>query len=140
MKTIIKNTLLLVLLISLSSFINTSLSHQGKWKGEDKGDIGLLTLTQDNYAIFEFDGIEMGGKSYEYQGTNSSMSYSVTKGVEYNSIDFIITDLDNKEELGRMLGIFKMESNDKMRLAMGFGGKGRPENFEIDSVIFNRAE
>ena len=138
MKTLKKTSFFLFLLITLSSFTDTSSSYTGKWKGEDKGDIGFLTLSEDSYATFEFNNQTMGGKSYVHNNVKASMTYVVDKNVTPNSIDFIITDLTAKKELGRLKGIIKKITDNKIMLAIGFGGKARPTDFSEDAIYFNR--
>ncbi|WP_430408920.1 hypothetical protein [Kordia sp.] len=83
----------------------------------------------------------MGGKSYNHQGVNAAMKYTVNTGTSPTSIDFIIYDNDQKEELGRLKGIIKMKSRNEMQMAMTFGGgSGRPTDFSHDAIVFNRVK
>tara|TARA_R110001632_G_scaffold39718_2_gene99330 strand:+ start:6481 stop:6903 length:423 start_codon:yes stop_codon:yes gene_type:complete len=138
MKTLKKISLFLFLLITLSSFTSSTELYKGKWKGEDKGDIGLFILSDDGYATFETDGKVMGGKSYVQNGAEASMEYEVNEKVKPFTIDFIIKFNKNKKELGRLKGILKILDNDKMLLSIGFGGAPRPKNFEKDVITLNR--
>ena len=57
MKFLKQFSLLLTALFLFSAFsIDGEKTYVGKWKGKDQGEIGFLTLTEDNYAIFEFNG------------------------------------------------------------------------------------
>lgn len=128
-------------LLILFSFTAPKGEHVGKWKGKDKGDIGFLTLTEDGYATFEFNGQIMGGKSYNHQGTNAAMKYTVNYGTSPTSIDFIIVNNKEKAEMGRLKGIIKMKSRNEMQMALKFGGgSGRPTNFSTDAIVFNRVK
>ena len=138
MKTIAKNLLLLLLITTLTSLTNISTSYVGKWKGEDKGDIGFLTLDDEGYAYFDSGGQIIGGKSYNHQGVNASMRYEINENVTPYSIDFIITDLTQNVELGRLQGVVKLIEDNKLRMAIGFGGVPRPTDFTKDAIIFNR--
>lgn len=121
------------------SFIDADKSYVGKWKGKDKGDIGFLTLTKDGYATFEFNGQVMGGKSYNHQGIDGSMTYTVNTSTSPYMIDFIIIDNSSDKELGRLRGIIKMNNNNEMQMAMTFGGgTGRPSDFSQDAITFTR--
>lgn len=141
MKILKKLSFALITLMLLFSFTAPTGQHVGKWKGEDKGEIGFLTLTEDGFATFEFNGQTMGGKSYSHQGVNAAMKYTVNNGTTPTSIDFIIFDNDKKEELGRLKGIIKMKSRNKMQMAMTFGGgSGRPTDFSEDAITFNRVK
>ncbi len=140
MKTIKITTLLLFISISLASFTSNTATYVGKWKGEDKGDIGYMTFTEDNYASFNFNGKIMGGKSYTQNGIKASMKYSIDNNSVPNKIDFIISNNTTKKEMGRLKGIIKMISDDKIELSMGFGKKERPKNFETDALVFSRVK
>lgn len=141
MKILKKLSFALITLMLLFSFTAPDGQHVGKWKGKDKGDIGFLTLTEDGFATFEFNGQTMGGRSYNHQGVNAAMKYTVNNGTSPTSIDFIIYDNDAKEELGRLKGIIKMNSRNEMQMAMTFGGgSGRPSDFSEDAIVFNRVK
>lgn len=132
-----------ILILSLVFFCSFSLkdspSYVGKWKGDDKGDVGYLTLSEDNYATFEFNGEIMGGKSFDHKGTSASMKYKVDTSYSPYRIDFVIIDNGNEDELGRLKGIVKMIESNKMRLALGFGESERPTDFsEENSIYFDR--
>ena len=141
MKSLKNLSLLIVSLVLFCSFsIKDSPSYVGKWKGRDKGDIGYLTLTKDGYALFEFDGQIMGGKSFTRDGTEASMHYEVEKKENYYHIDFIVKKVEDKETLGTLEGIFKMNSESQMVLALGFDGSARPTNFETDQITLNKID
>jgi hypothetical protein len=141
MKILKKLSFAIVTLLVLSSFTIPEGNYIGKWKGKDKGDIGFLTLTSDGYAIFEFNGQIMGGRSYNHQGTKAAMKYTVNEGVSPSAIDFMIIDNGSKKELGRLKGIINMKSRDVMQMAIRFGGgAGRPTNFSTDAIVFNRVK
>lgn len=141
MKTLKKLSLAVITLMLLFSFTAPEGQYVGKWKGKDKGDIGFLTLSEDGYAIFEFNGQTMGGKSYKHGDFNAAMKYTVNYGTSPAAIDFIITDNDSNEELGRLKGIINMKSRNEMQMALTFGGKtGRPTDFSKDAITFNRVK
>lgn len=141
MKIFKKLSFALVTLMLLFSFTAPEGDHVGKWKGKDKGDIGFLTLTKDGYATFEFNGQTMGGKSYNHQGTNAAMKYTVNNGTSPKGIDFIIIDNKADKELGRLKGIINMKSRNEMQMAMTFGGgTGRPTDFSEDAIVFDRVK
>lgn len=139
MKILKKLSFALLTLMLLFSFTGPGGEHVGKWKGKDKGDIGFLTLSADGYATFEFNGQIMGGKSYDHQGTKAAMKYTVNNGTSPAAIDFIIIDKKADEELGRLKGIIDMKSRDEMQMAITFGGgAGRPTDFSVDAIVFDR--
>ncbi|WP_420573894.1 hypothetical protein [Kordia sp.] len=141
MKILKKLSFALVTLMLLFSFTAPEGDHIGKWKGQDKGDIGFLTLSSDGYATFEFNGQTLGGKSYDHQGRKAAMKYTVNTGTTPTSIDFIIVESKSKKELGRLKGIIKMNSRNEMQMAMTFGGgTGRPKDFTKDAIVFDRVK
>lgn len=141
MKTLKKLAFAVVTLLLLFSFTAPEGQHIGKWKGKDKGDIGYLTLTDDGYATFEFNGQTLGGKSYDHQGRKAAMKYKVNTGTSPTSIDFIIIEQSSKDELGRLKGIINMLSRNEMQMALRFGGgAGRPTDFSEDAIVFKRVK
>ena len=141
MKILKRLSLAIITLFVLFSFTSTERDYVGKWKGEDKGDIGSITLSSDGYATFEFNGQIMGGKSYNHQGIDAAMKYTVNTKVVPTAIDFIIVQNKSKKELARLKGILKMKSKDEMQMALRFGGGGgRPDDFSKDVVVFNRVK
>ncbi|AXG71611.1 hypothetical protein KORDIASMS9_03868 [Kordia sp. SMS9] len=141
MKILKKLSFALVALLLLFSFTAPEGDYVGKWKGKDKGDIGFLTLSSDGYATFEFNGQTMGGKSYNHQGVNAAMKYTVNSGMSPKGIDFIIIDNKANKELGRLKGIINMKSRNEMQMAMTFGGgTGRPTDFSNDAIVFDRVK
>ena len=139
MKTFKKTFFLLLFICSLTSFTKLS-SYTGKWKGEDKGDIGFLTLSKDGFASFETNGRIMGGKSYKMKEIDASMTYEIKTNITPNTIDFIIHNNSTKTEIGRMRGLVELESNDKLKLTIGFGGAKRPTDFSKDAITFDRVK
>ena len=115
-------------------------AYVGKWRGEDKGDIGYVTFTEDGYALFEFDGQLMGGKSFVRDGVEASMQYEVNKKEGFYNVDFIVKDLATGKTKGKLLGIFKMTSDTEMVLAIGFDESSRPTNFETNQVILRKID
>lgn len=141
MKILKKLSLALATLVLLLSFTTPKEEYIGKWKGQDKGDIGFLTLTDDGYALFEFNGQIMGGKSYNHQGIDAYMRYTVNTGISPAGIDFIIYTKKDNKELARMKGIIEMDSSDELHLALTFGdGSSRPTDFSKDDIVFNRVK
>ncbi|TCK68649.1 hypothetical protein DFQ05_0157 [Winogradskyella wandonensis] len=139
MKLFKKLALLFSVLFLFSSFnIDSDKSYVGKWKGKDKGDIGFITLSSDNYATFEFEGRVMGGKSYMQQGLNAAMTYTVDESTKPYKIDFIMINKENNSELGRLLGIINMITPDEMEMAIGFDGSSRPSDFSSNNITFYR--
>lgn len=141
MKLLKRITILFLSFILFSAFtLVETPAYVGKWRGEDKGDIGYVTFTEDGYALFEFDGQLMGGKSYTMDGVEASMLYEVEEKENYYNIDFIIKKIEDKETLGTLQGIFKMNSETEMVLALGFDGSSRPTNFENNEISLRKVD
>lgn len=135
-----KKLLLVLFVLPLMSFhsIDTEISIIGKWKGEDKGDIGFVSFDDEGYVIFETGGQTMGGKEFIMSGTKAKMTYKLNRETKPMELDLIITMLESNESRS-MYGIVEFENEDKMHLAVGFGGTTRPTEFDdINSIYFFR--
>lgn len=111
----------------------------GKWIGQDKGDVGFLTLTKDRYATFEFDNEIWGGRSYKHGSILAALKYSVNTKKSPYQINFIIWDKKKAVEAGRMKGIIKFKNDNEMLMAINFtGSEIRPQDFSIDTITFIR--
>ena len=78
LKALSLTAVIFMFLTSFTALVGDS-PHVGRWKGEDKGDMGFLELTSDGYATFEFEGQKMGGKSYVSDGVELAMTYKIDK-------------------------------------------------------------
>ena len=139
---LLKNLSILFLsftLFSAFTLVETP-AYVGKWRGQDKGDIGYVTFTDDGYAIFEFDGQIMGGKSFVRDGVEASMQYEVEKKENYYNVDIIVKKNENDETMGILQGIFKMNSETEMVLALGFDGSSRPTDFETNQITLRKVD
>lgn len=137
-----KKLLLLLFLLPLISFntLDSDFKIVGKWKGEDKGDIGYLILDKEGYATFEFNGLNMGGKEYEQDGIKAKMEYALNQDTKPMQLDFIITVLETGE-INKMQGIVEFEGKDRMHLSLAFGEQKRPTDFSgSNSIYFNRVK
>ena len=138
-----KTILILLLTIPLVSFAPKTDADQfvGKWSGEDKGKFGSLLFEKEGYATFEMEGKKMGGREFIVGGKKTKMTYSVNSNTEPIQIDFIMTSLENKEVLKRLLGIAKFKDNNTMKLAMAFGQKEkRPTTFNSENSMVLRRD
>jgi len=140
MKNLNRFPILLLTLVLLCSFtLQTEKVYVGKWEGKDQGDIGFLTLTSDGYAVFEFDGQTMGGKSFKHRTIdNASMRYVIDEKSQPFTIDFIIINNENNEEIMSSKGIISIKSTDEMELALNFSGTERPKDFSENNITFAR--
>ncbi|MFK7951138.1 MAG: hypothetical protein AB8G11_26390 [Saprospiraceae bacterium] len=140
MKILKKSLFTVLILTSLFSFTTTESSYVGKWKGQDKGEIGFLILDNDGYIKIEFEEQTIGGKSFYQNNVELSMKYVVNDFVFPSSIDLIIVRNSDDKELRRMKGIVSLESNDEMLIALNFDGTERPKDFLKDAITFNRVK
>ena len=129
--------LLLLFIIPFFAFQSnqTEVSIIGKWKGEEKGDIGFVSFDKEGYTIFETGDQKMGGKEFTMNGKKAKMTYNVNTEVKPIALDLIITILENNESKS-MLGIIEFEGEDKMHMALGFDGSSRPTEFNDDNSIY----
>ncbi|MDG5492703.1 hypothetical protein [Psychroserpens sp. SPM9] len=135
-----KKLVVLFVIIPLLSFqsVETEISIIGKWKGEDKGDIGYVSFDEEGYALFESNGQKMGGKEFFMKGQKAKLTYKLNRKVTPIELDLIITILESGESQS-LLGILEFETNDKMHLAIGFDGSARPTEFtDSNSIYFFR--
>ncbi|MBF4983776.1 hypothetical protein FNJ87_05320 [Nonlabens mediterrranea] len=139
LKALSLTAVLFMFLTSFTALVGDS-PHVGRWKGEDKGDMGFLELTSDGYATFEFEGQKMGGKSYVSDGVELAMTYKIDKKKSPTHIDFIIIDKSSNAELGSLKGIIEMKSHDQLHLALSFSGESRPTDFTVDALLFSRVQ
>ena len=128
----------MVAFLFLNSFTTSQERIVGKWKGEDKGETGFLTLTEDGFATFQLNDQVLGGKSFEMRGMTVQMTYEVDRSQYPIAMDFVISTTSGDEEIGRMLGIIEMLGKDELHLAMNFEGNERPKDFDGDNIVFNR--
>jgi len=140
MKKLQHFSILFFILFLLCAFTsNKDKRYIGKWKGQDKGDIGFLTLTKDRYATFEFGNEIFGGRSYKHGTINASLKYKVNIKTTPYEINFIIWDKKKAIEVGRLRGILKLNNDNEMQMAINFSGsKVRPTNFSSDNITFTR--
>jgi len=128
-----KKIFLLFLLIPLLSFNSGKLNIVGKWKGEDKKEIGYMIFDADGYASIEMGGQTVGGREFVLNGKKGSMAYSINLDTEPVKIDLTITLLETKKQM-KMLYIAKFLDEKTMILASNFNSE-RPIEFNSDNSI-----
>lgn len=138
MKSKIKIVFVLLIIPFLTAFdINkTTEDFIGRWKGEDKGDIGYIIFDKEGYATFKMGNQVIGGKEFVLNGEKGKMTYKINTTLNPIQIDFTVTKFDSKE-VKTLLGIAEFIDNDRFKLALGFGFQ-RPEDFSKNTIIFNR--
>ncbi|MEO1053402.1 MAG: hypothetical protein AAFX87_22400 [Bacteroidota bacterium] len=112
--------------------------HVGKWSGEDNGDFGSMILDAEGYATFEFDGRTMGGNG---KTGERSLEYKIDYNTDPIEIDFIMKNVADASELGRLRGIIEFLTKDQMKLAIQFDpSASRPTDFAANAITLNRVE
>ena len=135
-----KLVLLLFVLPLLAFHSDTEISIIGKWKGEDKGEIGYIDFDKEGYVTFFTQDQIMGGREFTMQGKKAKMTYALNRETNPIELDLIMTILETNET-NKLLGIVEFETKDKMHLAIGFGDSARPTEFNDDnSIYFTREE
>ena len=115
--------------------------YVGKWKGQDQGDIGFLTLSEDRYATFQFEDGIWGGRKYKHGGIIASLKYKVNTNKTPSEINFIIWDKKKAIEVGRLRGIIKLNGDNEMQMAINFSGStSRPKDFSTNNITFKRVK
>jgi len=122
-----------VIALSLTSFMLPAPSLIGKWKGNDGGEVGIISFDKEGYVTFEVNGQEVGGKDYESEGMIFDMFYETDETVVPHKIDFIIKMNDDQSEIARMLGIYTFTDDNTLIINMKFDGSPRPTTLDETS-------
>ena len=134
MKRILIYPLILVLAFCISSFTSPSPSLIGQWKGEDNGEVGIITFEKEGYVSFTINDEKVGGKDYESEGLVFDMFYETDETVNPNTIDFVIKLDDDEVEVARMLGIYHFVDDNTLIINMKFDGSPRPMVMDEESI------
>lgn len=136
-----KKLLLLLFLAPLFAFISTNNDVEkkivGKWKGEDKGEVGYFIFDEKGYAYMQMNGQVVGGESFIFNGKKGKMTYKVNSTVSPIELDLIVNIIDENAE-HKLKFIIEFIDDDSIKLASDFG-ETRPKVFTADnSLIFKR--
>jgi hypothetical protein len=137
-----KKTLTALILVVLSCSVFAQTKHVGLWSGVSEGEEGFIKLDAQGYAYITANDETMGGPDFVMDNVHAKLTYKIDYSQEPHPIDFILTDLETNDELGRFLGIIQFLSDDEMKVRLDFSNSGRPENFlpegNEDTVVFTR--
>lgn len=138
-----KKLLLLLFLTPLFAFISANNDVEkkiiGKWKGEDKGEVGYFIFDEKGYAFMEMQGQRLGGESFIFEGKEGKMTYTIVDKSKLIKLDIIVTIIEENVER-KILCIAEFLDDDTMKFAIDFG-KNRPINFTNDnSIILKRVK
>ena len=96
-----------------------------------------MTFDQDGYVFFTIGDETIGGPSYDLNGSEASLTYTLDLNKFPHWIDILITLNDDNTEYDRMLGIIEFsEDFREMKICLDFGvGEGRPTSFIPDDTL-----
>ncbi|MUU79549.1 hypothetical protein [Winogradskyella endarachnes] len=110
----------------------------GRWKGEDKNEIGYINFETEKYASFEIDGKIYGGKEFELKGKKGQMTYIIDFHKSPIEIDFIVTQFESGE-YRTLRCIANFLDKDTLQLNISFDDN-RPTEFNEDTLTLNRVK
>lgn len=126
-----------VLLLFIAFFLTFSSVHSqslvGSWKGEDNGEVGVITFDKNGYVSFTINGESIGGKGYKAEGMVFDMVYETDDASVPHHMDFVIKMDDGSLEISRMQGIYSFVDDKTLIINMKFDGSERPQAFDSGS-------
>jgi len=134
MKRIFLFPVSLAIAFCILSFTPPSPSLIGKWKGEDNGEVGIITFEKEGYVSFTINDEKVGGKDYESEGIVFDMFYETDETVTPHTMDFVIKMDDEEVEVARMLGIYHFVDDNTLIINMKFDGSTRPTMMDEESI------
>lgn len=123
----------LFVLCFLASSQVYSQSLIGSWKGEDGGEVGVITFDKNGYVSFTVNGESIGGKGYKAEGMVFDMVYETNDTADPHHMDFVIKMDDGSLEVSRMQGIYSFVDDKTLIINMKFDGSDRPQAFDSNS-------
>ncbi|MBU2922323.1 hypothetical protein KO504_13300 [Winogradskyella psychrotolerans] len=130
-------TLFIIPTLLLNTTTNTN-DFIGKWKGEDKNEIGYIIFDDEGYASFEINGQTIGGKEFFMNGKKGKMTYTINYDTNPIEVDFTMTKIESGESK-KMLGIAEFTDEDTLKFNINFDA-ARPTEFDDDSIILTRVK
>ncbi len=131
---------LLIIPILAFSLKSNEIDIVGKWTGEDKGEIGTLIFDSEGYVELEIKGKKMGGKSFDFKGTEAKITYTLDTSKKPIEIDLVLRDMSNKVIRSIFL-IAEFKDKNTMKLAPPIGYEKRATEFnDTNSIILNRVD
>lgn len=130
-------TLFIIPALLLNTTTNTN-DFIGKWKGEDKNEIGYIIFDDEGYAAFEINGQTIGGKEFFMNGKKGKMTYTINYDTNPIEVDFTMTKIESGESK-KMLGIAEFTDEDTLKFNINFDA-ARPTEFDNDSIILTRVK
>ncbi len=118
-KTIIKLTVL-ALILAVYGFSVPDQRHLGEWVGIHRGDTGIIILNSGNIAEFIFNNEVMGGDGFEVNGIKAVLQYEIDYTKDPIWLDFVVYEVGQEQEKGRIKGIVRFLSDTQMELRVSF--------------------
>jgi len=141
MKSAFKFTLILVLILGCKHNSSQPLGNdidsiQNKLVGEwvDKSDPKNVSLifNRSKHAIIVIDNQAIGGENYIGEdGEKAECKYEVDDNQKPMSLDLVFYELGTNKEKGRIEGVFRFLTDNKIEFRMGFDGT-IPTSFDPD--------
>lgn len=117
-------------------YVDNDNPYIGLWKGRDSREMGYINLGPTGFAYFIIDNDTLGGEHFTTpEGNKGYMKYEVNEKNNPATIDFIMYESATQTEVGRVYGIFKMESQDRMNLCVNFEEAKVPDSFVGENCI-----
>jgi hypothetical protein len=118
----------------LTAFAQPTPSLVGQWKGEDDGQVGIITFEKEGYVSFTINDEKVGGEDYTSEGIVFDMFYETDETVTPHTMDFVIKMDDDELEVARMLGIYHFTDDNTLIINMKFDGTPRPTMMDGESI------
>jgi hypothetical protein len=114
--------------------------HIGEWKGTDyTGKSATLILDKSNHAVLVQDNQVIGGKEFELNKIKAECKYDIDYAKNPLWLDLVIYEQGKTEELGRLKGIVRFITDNKIEYRLNFNGerfdKFDPEDKESTIVL-----
>jgi hypothetical protein len=119
----IKSVLIIILVLTFHSCTETNEKHIGEWKGESKGEEGCLIFDQTNHAVFVIGNQVFGGENFVLQdGVKGECKYEIDYSKNPICLDIVFYEQGVTEEKGRLKGIVRFVTDNKIEYRVGFDG------------------
>lgn len=135
--------LLIVFIIILQNCSYITDKHIGEWKGTDKGKTSSLILDENNHATLISENSVLGGEEFEIEGIKATMKYEIDYSKKPIWLDLVFYEQGKPKEKGRMKGIVRFITNNKIEYRLAFSGD-RYDNFDSDdkenTIVLDKIE
>jgi hypothetical protein len=124
--------LLFAVIFILESCSNPNERHFGEWKGTDNsGKSASLILDKSNHAVLVQENQVIGGNEFEINGIKGECKYEIDYTKNPIWLDLVIYEQGKAQEIGRLKGIIRFITEDKIEYRVNFDGE-RFDKFDSD--------